>query len=64
MTDPTRAFYDAIAEDYAGEAVVVHAEFEAPVLLPGAVTYGAQEGRFELRGPGDRLHLTGEVRPV
>ncbi|PWI11246.1 hypothetical protein DIZ27_07640 [Streptomyces sp. NWU339] len=46
------------------EAVVVHAEFKAPVLLPGAVTYGAQDGRFELRGPGGRLHLTGEVRPA
>ncbi|MBL3665256.1 hypothetical protein JL475_04395 [Streptomyces sp. M2CJ-2] len=46
------------------EAVVVRAEFKAPVLLPGAVTYGAQDGRFELCGPGDRLHLTGEVRPA
>lgn len=64
MTDATRAFYDAIAEDYAGEAVVLHAGFKAPVLLPGSVTYGAQDGCFELRGPGDRLHPTGEVRPA
>ncbi|WP_406726108.1 hypothetical protein WJ438_17645 [Streptomyces sp. GD-15H] len=46
------------------EAVGVRAGFKAPVLLPGAVTYGAQGGCFELRGPGDRLHLTGEVRPA
>ncbi|SDC78469.1 MaoC/PaaZ C-terminal domain-containing protein [Streptomyces prasinopilosus] len=46
------------------EAVAVRADFRAPVLLPGTVTFGARDGRFELRGPGDRLHLTGEVRPV
>ncbi|GGL73266.1 hypothetical protein GCM10010129_16180 [Streptomyces fumigatiscleroticus] len=42
------------------EAVVVRAEFRAPVLLPGTVTYAADGGRFELRG-GDRVHVTGEV---
>ncbi|MFD3732758.1 MaoC family dehydratase [Streptomyces sp. NPDC058632] len=46
------------------EAVTVRADFRAPVLLPGTVTYGARDGRFELRGPGDRLHLTGDVRPA
>ncbi|GAB2464309.1 hypothetical protein GCM10027162_68820 [Streptomyces incanus] len=48
----------------APEAVTVRAGFEAPVLLPGTVTYGARYGHFGLRGPGDRLHLTGQVRPA
>ncbi|MEU6176379.1 MaoC family dehydratase [Streptomyces coeruleorubidus] len=39
----------------------VRARFRAPVLLPGAVTYAAKDGRFELRGREDRLHLTGDV---
>ncbi|WP_086559842.1 MaoC/PaaZ C-terminal domain-containing protein [Streptomyces africanus] len=39
----------------------VRAEFRAPVLLPGTVTYGAQDGRFELRGREDRIHLSGDV---
>jgi len=39
---------------------VVRAEFRAPVLLPGTVTYGSEGDRFELRG-GDRLHVTGVV---
>ncbi|WP_345015496.1 MaoC family dehydratase [Streptomyces shaanxiensis] len=42
----------------------VDAEFRAPVLLPGTVTYAAEGGRFELRGGGDRVHLAGEVRPL
>ncbi|MFF7128433.1 MULTISPECIES: MaoC family dehydratase [unclassified Streptomyces] len=43
-------------------STVVRAEFRAPVLLPGTVRYGADgTGRFELRGAGGRLHLTGEV---
>ncbi|MEU6555675.1 MaoC/PaaZ C-terminal domain-containing protein [Streptomyces sp. NPDC046915] len=42
------------------EAVLVRAEFRAPVLLPGAVTYAAQGGRFELRG-GDKVHVAGDV---
>ncbi|WP_392964268.1 MaoC/PaaZ C-terminal domain-containing protein [Streptomyces sp. LN245] len=40
----------------------VRAEFRAPVLLPGAVTYAARGSSFELRA-GERLHLTGDVRP-
>ncbi len=44
---------------------VVRARFRAPVLLPGTVAYGADgAGRFSLRGPGGRLHLSGEVRPL
>lgn len=39
----------------------VTAEFRAPVLLPGTVTYGAGPGRFELRGGDGRVHLTGAV---
>ncbi|MGN9761733.1 MaoC family dehydratase [Streptomyces sp. SD31] len=47
------------------EAVLVRAEFKAPVLLPGTVTYAAEGGRFELRGGGgDRVHLAGEVYPL
>lgn len=42
------------------DAVLVRAEFRAPVLLPGTVTYAARDGRFELRG-GERVHLTGDV---
>ncbi len=42
-------------------AVRVEAEFRAPVLLPGTVTYAAESGRFELRGGADRVHLTGSV---
>lgn len=45
-------------------AVEVHAHFKSPVLLPGTVTYGARDGRFELRGVGSRLHVTGEVHPA
>jgi acyl dehydratase len=46
------------------DAAEVRADFRAPVLLPGTVTYAAEGGRFELRGDGGRVHLTGEVRPV
>lgn len=51
-----------LAEQPARAAVHLRAEFKAPVLLPGTVTYAADGGRFELRG-GDRPHLTGEIRP-
>ncbi|MET8951300.1 MaoC family dehydratase [Streptomyces sp. NPDC004393] len=50
-----------LAEQPAGTAVHLRAEFRAPVLLPGTVTYAADDGRFALRG-GDRLHLSGEIR--
>ncbi|MEU5622982.1 MaoC/PaaZ C-terminal domain-containing protein [Streptomyces tendae] len=54
-----------LAEHGAPDAAVVRAEFRAPVLLPGTVAYGAEDGRFELRGGdgGRRLHLSGEVGP-
>ncbi|AXL93386.1 hypothetical protein C4J65_19625 [Streptomyces sp. CB09001] len=54
-----------LAEHGTPDAAVVRAEFRAPVLLPGAVAYGAGDGRFELRGGdgGRRLHLSGEVGP-
>ncbi|MDG9708036.1 MaoC family dehydratase [Streptomyces sp. DH10] len=42
----------------------VRARFRAPVLLPGTVTYAARDGRFELRGREDRIHLTGDVYPT
>jgi acyl dehydratase len=53
-----------LAEHGTPEAVTVRAEFRAPVLLPGTVSYGAQGGRFELRGTDGRPHVTGEVRPL
>ncbi|MEU6301792.1 MaoC family dehydratase [Streptomyces chartreusis] len=46
------------------DAVRVRADFRAPVLLPGTVTYAAEDGRFELRGGNDRVHLAGEVYPL
>ncbi|GHA53369.1 hypothetical protein GCM10010330_00630 [Streptomyces tendae] len=54
-----------LAEHGTPDAAVVRAQFRAPVLLPGTVAYGAEDGRFELRGGdgGRRLHLTGEVGP-
>ncbi|MFF1636564.1 MaoC family dehydratase [Streptomyces sp. NPDC058246] len=52
-----------LAEYGPRDAVTVRAEFRAPVLLPGTVTYAAEAGDFELRG-GDRVHLTGRVRPL
>ncbi|MFD4262897.1 MaoC/PaaZ C-terminal domain-containing protein [Streptomyces sp. NPDC058534] len=53
-----------LAEHGTPDAAVVRAEFRAPVLLPGTVTYGAEGGRFELRGDsGRRLHLSGEAGP-
>ena len=58
------------------ERALVEAEFRAPVLLPGTVTYGAESGRFELRSGGmevpplersrkwGNVHLAGEVYPL
>ncbi|WP_373413138.1 MaoC family dehydratase [Streptomyces sp. NRRL B-24085] len=43
-------------------AVRVLAEFRAPVLLPGTVTYAADGERFELCD-GERVHVTGGVYP-
>ncbi|MGW1727359.1 MaoC family dehydratase [Streptomyces sp. NPDC002306] len=45
------------------EAARVRAEFRAPVALPGTVRYAARDGRFELRGPDGRLHVSGSVTP-
>ncbi|CAL9490014.1 hypothetical protein SUDANB145_03202 [Streptomyces sp. enrichment culture] len=53
-----------LAEHGTPDAVRVRAEFRAPVPLPGTVVYGARGGRFELRGPRDRVHLTGSVYPA
>ncbi|WP_406332115.1 MaoC/PaaZ C-terminal domain-containing protein [Streptomyces sp. NBC_00203] len=52
-----------LAEYGPRDAVTVRAAFKAPVLLPGTVTYAAEGPAFELRG-GERVHLTGEVRPL
>ncbi|MFI1922624.1 MaoC family dehydratase [Streptomyces sp. NPDC020377] len=48
------------------QAVRVRAEFRAPVLLPGTVTFAADGERFELRGPGEpgRVHVNGRVTPL
>ncbi|MCL7424133.1 MaoC family dehydratase [Streptomyces sp. YS415] len=42
-------------------AARITAEFRAPVPLPGTVTFGAEPGRFELRGSAGRVHLAGTV---
>ncbi|MFC8274779.1 MaoC family dehydratase [Streptomyces sp. NPDC057271] len=54
-------FARCLAErDGSGEFPHARAEFRAPVLLPRTVRYGADAtGRFQLRGPDGRLHLTG-----
>jgi acyl dehydratase len=44
-------------------AALVRAEFRAPVLLPGTVTYAADGERFELCD-GERVHVTGGVYPL
>lgn len=59
-----RCLAQAAAEDgRASKQLTAVAEFKAPVLLPGAVTYGREGEAFELRGgrDGGRLHLTGRV---
>ncbi|MGW7267155.1 MaoC family dehydratase [Streptomyces sp. NPDC054842] len=53
-----------LAEHPTGGALHVRAEFKAPVLLPGTVTYTSEGTAFALRGEGDRLHLTGEARDL
>lgn len=45
------------------QEVLVRAEFRAPVLLPGTVTYAADGERFELCG-GERVHVAGSVVPL
>ncbi|MEU9200985.1 MaoC/PaaZ C-terminal domain-containing protein [Streptomyces sp. NPDC048332] len=40
----------------------VRADFRAPVLLPGTVTYASDGAAFQLRGHDGRLHLTGTAR--
>jgi acyl dehydratase len=51
-----------LAEYGPRQAVDVRAEFRAPVLLPGTVTYAERGPSFELRS-GGRVHLRGDVRP-
>ncbi|MFB7247712.1 MaoC family dehydratase [Streptomyces populi] len=51
-----------LAEYGPGQAVEIRAEFRAPVLLPGTVTYAERGPSFELRS-GGRVHLRGDVRP-
>ncbi|WP_031166835.1 MaoC family dehydratase [Streptomyces durhamensis] len=47
------------------DRAVVRAWFRAPVLLPATLSYGADgTGRFELRGPDGRLHLSGGAWPL
>jgi hypothetical protein len=49
-----------LAAHGAPERTRVQAQFRAPVLLPGTVTYAAEGCRFELRG-GERVHVSGVV---
>ncbi|MFD8128400.1 hypothetical protein FNV62_30060 [Streptomyces sp. RLB3-17] len=54
-----------LAEQGPQDAVRLHADFKAPVLLPGTVTYAADGPAFELRGTDSgRLHLTGDLQPI
>jgi len=56
-----------LAEHGVPEAAHIRAEFKAPVLLPGTVTYAAEGPAFELRdgnGDSNRVHLTGTVRTI
>ncbi|MFC8361633.1 MaoC family dehydratase [Streptomyces griseorubiginosus] len=46
------------------QAALVRAEFRAPVLLPGTVTYAANGERFELCGGDGRVHVSGSVYPL
>jgi hypothetical protein len=45
------------------QAALIRAQFRAPVLLPGTVTYAADGERFELCD-GERVHVTGGVYPL
>ena len=56
-------FARCLAEAGPPERFTARAEFKAPVLLPGTVTYGERDGAFELRGAGSdgRLHLSGTL---
>ncbi|MET9876204.1 MaoC/PaaZ C-terminal domain-containing protein [Actinacidiphila glaucinigra] len=69
MWTVARCAAEAVPAD--AETVTLRAEFRAPVLLPGTVTYAASEGdasgpgrvrNFAVRS-GDRIHLTGTVGP-
>ncbi|MFI7362979.1 MaoC family dehydratase [Streptomyces sp. NPDC050149] len=42
----------------------VRADFRAPVLLPGTVTYASDGTAFQLRGDGGRVHLTGTTARI
>ncbi|NEB74740.1 hypothetical protein G3I40_05775 [Streptomyces sp. SID14478] len=54
-----------LAEFGAHGPVHVQAQFRAPVLLPGTVTYAAKGPAFELRAAkDDRVHLTGRAEPL
>ena len=63
--DFTLTIDDAVARCLAAHGVPerarVEARFRAPVLLPGTVTYAADGERFELRGSGGRVHVSGTV---
>ncbi|MFF3252230.1 MaoC family dehydratase [Actinacidiphila glaucinigra] len=69
MWTVARCAAEAVPAD--AETVTLRAEFRAPVLLPGTVTYAASDG--DAWGPGrvrdiavrsgDRIHLTGTVGP-
>lgn len=69
MWTVARCAAEAVPTD--AETVTLRAEFKAPVLLPGTVTYAASDGdasepgrvrNFAVRS-GDRIHLTGTVGP-
>ncbi|MEV1068300.1 MaoC/PaaZ C-terminal domain-containing protein [Streptomyces sp. NPDC050263] len=55
-----------LAAHGAPPAVHAHADFRAPVLLPGTVAFASDGERFELRGTGetDRVHVSGRTAPL
>ncbi|MGW7068500.1 MaoC family dehydratase [Streptomyces sp. NPDC054878] len=51
-----------LAEYGTPESAHVRADFKAPVLLPGTVTYAADGSAFELRGTGDKTRESRKSR--
>lgn len=54
-----------LAEYGTPESAHVQADFKAPVLLPGTVTYAAEGPDFQLRDTSsDAIHVTGTLHPL
>ncbi|WP_187285265.1 MaoC family dehydratase [Streptomyces sp. OR43] len=64
MWTVARCLAEAPQPDPAHSVHSVRADFRAPVLLPGTVTYASDGAAFQLRGDGGRVHLTGTTTPT